>query len=102
MTLLEDLYYGNLTPCDICFDRESNFARYAKLASENEEKLTALLNALPDAVQAREWLAQMSDAQQRMNGFAEAEKFIEGFRMGAGIMLETFIAPQQSVIRDID
>jgi len=33
--------------------------------------------------------------------FSEFERFIEGFRLGASIMLEAFILPQQSVIKDI-
>ncbi len=43
----------------------------------------------------------MINAQSELSQFSEIERFIEGFRLGAGIMLDTFILPQQSVIRDI-
>lgn len=101
MTILEDLYYGNINPNEKCFDRKSKYAEFVKILSDNEEKLTTFLNALPNAEAEQHLLSQMINAQSELSQFSEIERFIEGFRLGSGIMLDTFILPQQSVIRDI-
>jgi hypothetical protein len=101
MNILEDLYYGNINPNEKCFDRKSRYSQFVKIVTDNEEKLTAFLNALPNAEEEQHLLSQMINAQSELSQFSEIERFIEGFRLGAGIMLDTFIFPQQSVIRDI-
>ena len=102
MMILNDLYYGNISPIDKCFNRTSEYARFMEMISNNQEKLTDFLNSLPNAKEQQHLFEQMVNAQGEVSEFSEREKFFEGFRLGAGIMLETFILPQQSVIRDID
>ena len=102
MTTLEDLYYGNIHPNEKRFERTSEYAKFAKIAVDKGKKLTAFLNALPNAKEERHLFEQMVNAESEISAFSEFERFIEGFRLGAGIMLKTFILPQQSVIRDID
>jgi len=43
----------------------------------------------------------MINAQSEISSFAEIEKFIEGFRLGAKFVLDTFVIQQESAIRDI-
>lgn len=101
MFVLEDLYYGNINPNAKCFNRNSEYMRYSKIVTDNEEKLTAFLRALPNAEEEQHLLSQMINAQGEISDFLDFERFVEGFRLGARIMLETFISPQQSVLRDI-
>jgi hypothetical protein len=101
MNILEDLYYGNINPNEKCFDKKSEYAKFVKIIIDNEEKLIAFLNALPNAEEGRHLFSEMLNAHSEISQFEEFERFAEGFRLGAGIMLETFILPQQSVIRDI-
>ena len=101
MSILEDLYYGNISPNERQFGHKSNYAKYVEIVTDNEEKLTAFLNALPNAEKEQHLLSQMINAQVEISCFSEYERFIEGFRLGAGIMLEAFVFPQQSVLRDI-
>lgn len=101
MTILEDFYYGNIIPNDKCFDPKSKYAKCAEIFTDNEEKLIAFLKALPNAEEEQRLLSQMIEAQNEINRFSEVERFIEGFRLGASFMLDTFVVPQQSVIRDI-
>lgn len=42
------------------------------------------------------------NAQAEVSGYSEMERFIEGFRLGARFMLDTFVMPDNSVIRDIE
>ena len=101
MNILEDLYYGNINPNEKQFNRKSEYAKFAKIITDNEEKLTAFLNALPNANDEQHLFSQMINAQMEISDFSEFERFMEGFRLGASIMLETFILPQQSILRDI-
>jgi hypothetical protein len=101
MTILEDLYYGNIHPNEKRFQQTSEYAKFAHIVTENEEKLTAFLEGQPNAEKERHLFSQMVNAQSEFSGFTEFERFMEGFRLGASIMLETFISPQQSVLRDI-
>ena len=100
MTVLEDLYYGNLNPNAKCFSKNTEYMKFSKIVTDSAEKLTAFLEALPNAEEERHLLSQMLNAQSEISGFTEFEQFIKGFRLGAGIMIEAFIAPQQSVLRD--
>lgn len=101
MKVLEDLYYGNINPYEKCFDRKSEYAKFAEIIIENEKKLMSFLNALPNAEEEQHLFSQMINAHTEIIQFSEFERFIEGFRLGASIMLETFVLPQQSVVRDI-
>jgi len=101
MSIFEDLFYGNINPSDKCFDKQSEYAKFVKTVADNEEKLNAFLGNLPNAQEERRLFSQMIDAQIEIGQFSEIEWFIEGFRLGASIMLETSVLPQQSVIRDI-
>lgn len=101
MKVLEDLYYGNINPYEKCFDCKSEYAKFAKIIIENEKKLMAFLNALPNAKEEQHLFSQMINAHAEITQFSEFERFVEGFRLGASIMLETFVLPQKSVIRDI-
>lgn len=40
-------------------------------------------------------------AQSEVSNYTEMERFIEGFRLGARFMLDAFVMPDNSVIRDI-
>lgn len=101
MTFLEDLFYGNISPNEKCFDRKSEYAKFFKIVTDNQDKLTEFLNSLPEAKEEQHLLSQMINAQSEITQFSEFERFIEGFRLGANVMLETFVMPYQSVIRDI-
>ena len=99
--VLEDLYYGNINPDTKCFDRDSEYAKFLGIVADNEEKLTKFLEAMPNAKEEAHLLSQMTNAQIEVMAFSERDKFIEGFTLGARVMLDTFVSPQQSVLRDI-
>lgn len=95
MNILEDLYYGNINPNGKCFDRKSQYAQFVKMVTDNEEKLTAFLNALPKAEEERHLLSQMINAQSELSQFSEIERFVEGSRLGASIMLDRSFFPSK-------
>ena len=98
---LESLYYGNINPNVKCFDRNTKYAKFMQIVSENEQKLTDYLRAIPKSDEEQHLFSQLMNAQSEIMSFSELERFIEGFRLGATFMLETFLLPQNSAIRDI-
>lgn len=102
MNVLKELYHGNVRPSDKQFDRTSQYAKFCEILTENVRQLTAFLNAMPNAEKELHLLSQMVNAQAEVSGYSEMERFIEGFRLGARFMLDTFVMPDNSVIRDIE
>lgn len=101
MNVLEELYHGNVRPNDKQFDRTSQYAKFCEILTDNERQLTTFLAALPNAETEQHLLSQMINVQAEVSGYNDMERFIEGFRLGARLMLDTFVMPDNSVIRDI-
>jgi len=83
MTILQDLFYGNIAPNAGRLERNSQYAKAMQVIADSEEKLLALLK---DA--ERNLFIDFSDAQSTLNGITVEEKFIQGFKLGALIMIE--------------
>lgn len=103
MNMIEDLYYGKISPINTYTEGDSRCAEFLNIIAKNEEKLMAFLKCIPNTQEQQHLLTQFSNVQCELTSFNELEKFIEGFQLGAKLMLDTFILPQQSVMkRDID
>lgn len=101
MNILEELYHGNIRPNEKCFKSTSEYARYVEILSESERQLTAFLAEIPNAEKEQHMLSQMINAQSEISNFAEIEKFIEGFRLGARFVLDVFVVERESKITNI-
>jgi len=101
MNVMEDLFYGNINLNEKCYNHDSEYARFAKIVADNEERITTFLNSLSKAEEEQRLFLQMVNAQSEISEFLEFERFVEGFRMGASLILEIFVIPKQSVMRDI-
>lgn len=102
MNILEDLFYGRINLNEQCFAQKSGYARHANALADSEEKLMAHLNTLPGAEAGHAMLAELVSAQWELSRFMELDRFMEGYRLGAGTMLDTFVLPQKSVVRDMN
>ena len=83
MTTLEDLYYGNICPCEKSLTRGSEYSQLLNLAVKNEEKFSALLSP-----QQKEIFEKVKDCMTDMNNLLEKEAFIDGFRLGVKLIAE--------------
>lgn len=101
MTTLENLYYGNLRPMEKQYDRDSSYAEYRRAFSEREHRLTAWLEEHAGE-EPRRLFAEMLQAGSELALFEERERFFEGFRLGAGLMVDALVLPDRSVLRDIE
>lgn len=101
LNIIEELYYGNVNPNAKCFERNSEYARFLSMITENEEKLITYFEQHSNTKDEYQWFTALTGAYSEIVDFYSLDRFIEGFQIGAKFMLDAFILPQQSVIRDI-
>ncbi len=101
LNLIEELYFGNICPNEESFDKRSRYASFVETIAVNEKKLSAYFTAHTGAEEEQHLFTQLMNAQGEILRFSELDRFIEGFQLGARLMLDTFLLPQQSAIRDI-
>lgn len=82
---LEELYYGNITPCDRQVEPGSDLQRVMEKAEKCEEKLTARLKD-----EEKSLLLNLLNAQNEISSTLAIEKFILGFRLGMMLAVESF------------
>ena len=82
-TTLEDLSYGNITPCAQQMIPGSELKRAMDRVAKYEEQLTKLLNE-----EGQQTLTRFIRSQHEINSITATENFILGFRLGVRIMVE--------------
>jgi hypothetical protein len=81
---IEDLYYGNLTPCDQQIVSGSNLDWAMEQAERCEEKLMAQLDG-----EKKNLLLNLVNAQNEISATLAEENFILGFRLGMRLVIES-------------
>ena len=81
--ILEDLYYGNITPCEQQMVHGSELKRAVDRTAKCEEQLLALLNE-----ESQHILLRLTRSQHEINSITATENFILGFRLGVRLMAE--------------
>lgn len=87
MTVLEDLFYGNIQPCDI--KQSAEVRRKLSAMTAAEEKL---VETISDDSQRTEVL-EIFNKQTELIALCERDAFMDGFRLGVRMMIETLSAP---------
>ena len=98
MNIIEELYYGNINPIDKEFERDSNYAKFMKIFTENEHQLFAFFE---EHKEEKELFTVMCNARNALQDFGERERFVEGFRLGARFLLDMLITERPAVVQDI-
>ena len=80
---LEDLYYGNITPCEQQMTTGSGLKRAVERVAKCEEQLMELLNE-----EGQQILTRLTRSQQEANSITATENFVLGFRLGIRLMAE--------------
>lgn len=83
MNTLEDLYYGNIVPNEKCAKLDDEVKELLKLLNRNEEKLTATLSE-----EQKDTFEKYKDCNREISEISEREIFLNGFRMGARIIID--------------
>ena len=85
MTLLENMWYGNIKPQESFTENDQQYRKMIDLICRNEEKLK---NSLSE--EQKEMLEKISEAATELNVYLEEKAFRYGFAFAARIMLECF------------
>ena len=82
MSVIEELYYGNIRPTD-----EPQSVEVRKALSEVTEIEEALGESLTDKGQ-KEKISELSERCSKLITLTERDGFLQGFRLGAKLMAE--------------
>ncbi|WP_297871836.1 DUF6809 family protein [uncultured Oscillibacter sp.] len=80
---LEDIYYGNITPCEQQMTSGSELKRAVDRIAKYENQLMEQLEETE-----QETLTKLIRSQHEINSITATENFILGFRLGVRIMAE--------------
>lgn len=83
MRMIEELFYGNICPCEKSLTRGSEYSHLLNLAVKNEEKFSELLSP-----QQKDMFEKVKECMTDMNNLLAKEAFIDGFRLGVKLTAE--------------
>ena len=83
MTILEDLYYGNISPHERYIKRGTRVDKLIKLIYKNEEELNSSLTE-----KQKETFEKFKDCTSELSCITERETFSSGFILATRIMAE--------------
>ena len=83
MDTLEDLYYGNLFPHEKVSKLDDETKELLRLLNRNEEKLLATISD-----EQKETYEKYKDCNREISEICERNAFLNGFRLGARIIIE--------------
>lgn len=87
MTMIEELYYGNIHPDDSCIEKCSPYDKALRIFHESSEKLLEHLKDQPES----KWVIAMESAHSDMMAIARREQFLKGWHIGARLMIDTLV-----------
>lgn len=82
MTLLEDMYYGNIQPCE--YEQSTEVRR---TLSEMTGLAEILRDAMPDD-RLRSEIERAFDKQTELIALCERDAYLAGFKLGVKLMIE--------------
>ena len=83
MTILEDLWYGNIDPSETFLNDNRHFKKLLSLMGKNRDKLTDTLTE-----QQKELLEKYDDIISEMHSLSESESFSCGFSLAVRLIME--------------
>ena len=83
MNIIEELWYGNISPCERDFKKGSKYSELLGYIVRHEEDLKKCLND-----EEIEILEKFTECTNEMYGISEREAFVRGFTLGARIVIE--------------
>ena len=83
MTLLEDLWYGNVNPHEAILTENRRYKHLLSLMGRNRDELSETLTD-----KQQETLEKYDEAMNELHSLAEVEAFYYGFRLGVRLMIE--------------
>lgn len=83
MSMLEEIWYGNLTPYKAFAEKDGEYSSVLKIVESNEERIKGELTEKGRAV-----LEALTDMQQELLSIGTRDAFIYGVRYGVRVVAE--------------
>ena len=93
VTILEDLWYGNVRPTERSIVRGSKLDNLMNLLCQNEDDLMSGLTE-----KQKESFEKFKDCQSEITDFLETEAFTSGFTLAVKIMVEVMGSEAENII----
>ena len=90
MSILEDLWYGNIEPAEYTTSSCLEYRKALQKISKNEEQLMVSMTDIQ-----KELFGRYTDSVREFQAIAECLLFQNSFRLGARMMLEISENPQK-------
>lgn len=88
MNILDELWYGNISPFEQCTRDDKRLKELLKLVARNREELGETLTE-----KQKETLEKFEECMNEMHSMTERDAFSCGFRLGVQLMAEAFLLP---------
>ncbi len=83
LSILEDLYYGELNPCERCSQLDDESRGLLKLKISNEQNLVVTLTE-----KQKNDFEKHKEFEQKLSQISEKKSFLAGFKLGVRIVIE--------------
>ena len=88
MDIINELWYGNVSPFEQCTRGDKRLKELLKLVARNHEDLDGTLTD-----KQKEILEKFEECTNEMHSITERDAFSYGFRLGVQLMAEAFLLP---------
>ena len=86
-SIIEELFYGNITPSERSYRRTGEYAHILQLVTLNEEELTETLTEAQKVT-----FEKFKDSTSEISSMTEVTAFTLGFKLGLRLTAEAFIS----------
>ena len=83
MKIIEDLYYGRISPYEMSISATPEYQKLKALADRNEDLLRESLSE-----KQKELLDKLIESVTDISSISERDMFINGFRLGIKLMMD--------------
>ena len=83
MKIIEDLYYGRISPYEMNISATPEYQKLKALADRNEDLLRESLSD-----EQKELLDKLIESVTDISSISERDMFINGFRLGVKLMMD--------------
>ena len=83
MKIIEDLYYGRISPYEMNISATPEYQKLKALADRNEDLLRVSLSD-----EQKELLDKLTECITDISSISERDMFIAGFRLGVKLMID--------------
>ena len=87
MKIIEDLYYGRISPYEMSISTTPEYQKLKALADRNEDSLREFLSD-----EQKELLDKLIESVTDISSISERDMFIAGFRLGVKLMMDVMKA----------